>query len=270
MKEQPSQPWQLAMFQKSLKKQQKLKALLGFLGDSSGMECLLITCGDNNGALNWYFRAHGGRWTWVDISGENNEQIAGLLGEPVHALPADQFPFPDGSFDCVVSIDVIEHLPEDQPFLHELSRVLKTGGRAIVTVPNGDPGLVANRIKLRLGMVPEVYGHTRAGYTVAQLSQAINRAGLIPTGSGGYSRFFTEMVELVINYGYVFLLPSKHGKAKPGQIAPVSSRDFNQHGAAYRLYAMFFPLVRAFSQLDLLLSGRANHAVIVVAEKTHL
>jgi SAM-dependent methyltransferase len=266
-KVQPSQPWQLEMFQRSLKKRLKLKALIEQLGNSDGKECLLITCGDNNGALNWYFREHGGHWTWADVSGENNDQIAELLGESVQALPEDRFPFPEEHFDCVVSIDVLEHLPQDQPFLRELRRILKTGGRAIVTVPNGNPKLLANRIKTRLGMTPEVYGHTRAGYTVHELSEAIHRAGLSPSGSGGYSRFFTEMIELVINYGYVNILAKKQGGMTPGHIAPVSSKDLNKHGMAYRLYSIFFPVARAFSHLDFLLSNKTNNAVIVQAEK---
>ena len=59
------QPWQIKMFRRSIKKQQKLKALLELLGETKGKKCLLVTCGDNNGALNWYFREHGGDWTLV-------------------------------------------------------------------------------------------------------------------------------------------------------------------------------------------------------------
>jgi SAM-dependent methyltransferase len=145
-------PWQIKMFRRSLKKQLKLDALLEFAGDLSG-------------ALNWYFRAQGGVWTWADVDGDNLEQISQLLGEPVLLLPEDQFPFEKECYDCVISIDVLEHLEDDQPFLLEINRVLKPGGTAIVTVPNGDAMLLANRIKWRVGMIPEVYGHTRAGGT---------------------------------------------------------------------------------------------------------
>ncbi len=79
-------PWQIKMFHSSIKKQQKLKALLELLGNTRGKTCLLVTCGDNNGALNWYFREHGGTWTWADVSGKNNDQIARLVDEPVLAL----------------------------------------------------------------------------------------------------------------------------------------------------------------------------------------
>jgi SAM-dependent methyltransferase len=226
-----------------------------------------VTCGDNNGALNWHFRNFGGVWTWADVSGENVDQISQLLDEPVFAVPPDSLPFETEQFDVVVSIDVLEHLPDDQPFLLELTRVLKKAGRAVVTVPNGDPGLLANRIKWRAGMSPEVYGHYRAGYTLRELSAALVQAGLTPNDTGGYSRFFTEMVELVINYGYVKVLSKKRGGAKPGRIAPLSSGELKKHGLAYRVYALVYPISNAFSKLDLLLSKQTDNAVIVAASK---
>ena len=253
------------MFQRSIKKQQKLRTLLELLGETTGKKCLLVTCGDNNGALNWYFRQHGGEWIWADISGENNEQISRLLGEPVYAFKEDAFPIPGGQFDCVVSIDVLEHLRQDQPFLKELKRVLKPGGKAVVTVPNGDEKLLANKIKWRFGMTPEVYGHTRAGYTIPELSEALRESGLEPKDTGGYSRFMTEMIELAINFGYVRVLAKKRDGAQPGRIAPVSAGELKTHGLAYKMYSLMFPIARTISLLDHLLPARTNNAVIVSA-----
>ena len=104
-------------------------------------------------------------------------------------------------------------------------------------------------------------------YTVSELSDALARSGLEPCGSGGYSRFVTEMIELVINFSYVRVLAKKRGGAKPGQIAPVSSGDLRTHGLAYRLYSVIFPIVRTLSLLDNLLPVRTNNAVIVRARK---
>lgn len=269
-KQAPERPWQLEMFGRSLKKQQKLNALLKLAGNVNGQDCLLLTCGDNNGALNWHFRERGGRWAWGDVLDENLDDMSALLGEPVHHVLEESFPFAEGQFDCVISIDVLEHLEDDQPFLRELGRVLKKGGTAVVTVPNGDPRLLANRIKWRVGMVPEVYGHTRAGYTVPELQAALQQADLQPTASGGYSRFFTEMVELIVNFGYVFVLSRKKGKAKPGQIAPATSGELKKHGAAYRLYSLLFPIMRLISKLDRLLPAKGDGAVIVVAQKPEI
>jgi SAM-dependent methyltransferase len=47
-------------------------------------------------------------------------------------------PFPDGSFSCVLSSQVIEHVPKDSPMIDELCRVLAPGGRLILGTPDYD------------------------------------------------------------------------------------------------------------------------------------
>jgi len=42
----------------------------------------------------------------------------------------------DNSVDFVVSFQVIEHIKDDEQFLNEIHRVLKPGGKAILTTPN--------------------------------------------------------------------------------------------------------------------------------------
>jgi len=47
-------------------------------------------------------------------------------------------PFPDCSFDVVVSVEVLEHVEEDERFVYQTQRVLKPGGVFLMTTPNGD------------------------------------------------------------------------------------------------------------------------------------
>ena len=58
---------------------------------------------------------------------------AGLVRQNMYEI----FPFPDGSFDGVISIQVIHHgrLQQVRNAVGELLRVLKTGGFLLVTVP---------------------------------------------------------------------------------------------------------------------------------------
>jgi SAM-dependent methyltransferase len=44
-------------------------------------------------------------------------------------------PFPDASFDLVLATDVIEHVDDDKRAVAEITRVLRPGGRALITVP---------------------------------------------------------------------------------------------------------------------------------------
>jgi SAM-dependent methyltransferase len=47
----------------------------------------------------------------------------------------EHLPYPDGRFDLVTCLDVIEHTPNDVATLRELQRVTAPGGRLLVTVP---------------------------------------------------------------------------------------------------------------------------------------
>ena len=46
-----------------------------------------------------------------------------------------EIPFPDNSFDAILCIHVLEHVPDDAKAMRELHRVLKPSGWAIVQVP---------------------------------------------------------------------------------------------------------------------------------------
>jgi SAM-dependent methyltransferase len=265
----PAIPWQLQLYRKSLKKQQKIKLLLELLGSLEGQRCLLVTNGDNNGAMNWVLRDAGGQWTWAEMEKDGIPAMAALLDEPVvHATP-DRLPFPDGDFDRVVVIDVHEHLSTVSPLNQEIGRVLAPGGLALVTTPNGTGWLPVAVLKRLCGMHPRHYGHVVQGYTAAELEHMLRQVGLTPERRGAYSRFFTELAEFAINFGYVKILARrKRGpRVETGTIAPSSADQLRAVERTYRLYATIYPFVRAFSSLDALVPGRGGYAVAVTARK---
>jgi SAM-dependent methyltransferase len=45
---------------------------------------------------------------------------------------------PDASYDTVISVEVLEHVEEDEKFVKEVYRVLRPGGVFIMTTPNGE------------------------------------------------------------------------------------------------------------------------------------
>jgi SAM-dependent methyltransferase len=78
------------------------------------------------------------RWVGLDLS------LPSLgIGRIVHHVPAaslvcgysESLPFPDGSFDVVVSSEVLEHTPRPLRMIAEIARVLRGGGKAVVSVP---------------------------------------------------------------------------------------------------------------------------------------
>ena len=52
--------------------------------------------------------------------------------------------FADESFDYVISFQVIEHIKNDKEFVAEVSRVLRKGGKFIVSTPNAPMSLTRN------------------------------------------------------------------------------------------------------------------------------
>jgi SAM-dependent methyltransferase len=261
-------PWPLQLFDRALKKRQKLDLLIRMAGPFADHRCLLITCGDNPGALNHHFRAAGGRWTWAEVEHEHIASMAELLGEPVHQVSVDHFPFADCSFDRVVVIDVHEHVATLEPLNREIARVTAPGGVVVLTTPNGDTRMPVAVVKRWLGMTPEVYGHQVQGYTSEQLEGMARSVGLRPEARGAYSKFFTEAIELVINFGYVKVLSrEKNSERREGEIAPSSSSELQRVGGAYRLYSALYPVLYALSKLDRLIPGRGGYAVAISARK---
>lgn len=60
-----------------------------------------------------------------------------VAGIPCHRVHLDRpFPLQDERYDRVVSIEVIEHLQDQFNYAREVNRILKPGGRFILTTPN--------------------------------------------------------------------------------------------------------------------------------------
>ena len=67
-------------------------------------------------------------------------------------------PFGDATFDCVISFQVIEHIENDEAFVREIHRVLRPGGRFVVTTPNAPMSLTRNPWHVREYTADELQG----------------------------------------------------------------------------------------------------------------
>lgn len=66
-------------------------------------------------------------------------------------------PYEDASFDCVISFQVIEHIEDDVALVREMARVLRPGGRLILTTPNAPRSLTRNPWHVREYRVEELH-----------------------------------------------------------------------------------------------------------------
>jgi 2-polyprenyl-3-methyl-5-hydroxy-6-metoxy-1,4-benzoquinol methylase len=86
-------------------------------------------------------------------------------------------PSPDASFDLVYASEVIEHCADTAAFLNEVFRVLKPGGKAVVSTPNS--AFWAFRILGILGRTASEYqhpGHVRF-FSKRSLRRCVEAAG---------------------------------------------------------------------------------------------
>jgi 2-polyprenyl-3-methyl-5-hydroxy-6-metoxy-1,4-benzoquinol methylase len=267
-----STPWQLRLFKKTLKKKLKLKNLERYLDGHTATKnkCLLLTCGDNNGALNYFLRELGGEWIWAEMELDQINQIEDLLNEKVVHIDQTtcKFPFSDSFFDTVVIIDSHEHLKDPSILNRELSRVTKANGKVVVSVPNGDETKLAVKIKRMIGMTEEVYGHVVVGYEVEKMNQMLQDVGFAAESATTYSKFFTEMLELIINFAYVKVLGRRKSvEVESGTIAPTSEQQLKSVSKVITLYALIYPVFWLISKLDALLFFTTGYAVVVSARK---
>ena len=101
----------------------------------AGMDVLEIGCGVGT-VVDW-LRQKGCRAKGTDISAKavayGREKYPGI---ELAAEAAEKMSWGDGSFDMVVSFDVVEHLVDVEVHLEEVRRVLREGGYYLVGTPN--------------------------------------------------------------------------------------------------------------------------------------
>lgn len=65
-------------------------------------------------------------------------------------------PIPDNTYDYVITFQVIEHIQNDSAFVKEIYRVLKNGGKLIVSTPNKKMSLTRNPWHIREYTIDEL------------------------------------------------------------------------------------------------------------------
>jgi len=120
------------------------------------------------------------------------------------------------------------------------------------------------KIKHAVGMSVEAYGHTRVGLTIAEMEDILRQSKVEPTRTSTFSRFFTEMLELTINFLYVKVLAKRsEAPVEEGQIAPATKDQIKSVEKTYKMYSLIFPIYWLISRLDVLLFFTEGYVVVV-------
>jgi SAM-dependent methyltransferase len=243
--------WQLQLYKKSLKKKEKIDLLLKSLPDLRGKTCLEVGCA--RGTVSHFLRNAGGTWFHADTDRSNVAGAMALVKNGVLQIPPNVLPFPDASFDVIVSLDYLEHVHDDQAAMNELKRVLKPEGILLISTPTTGPRFVLNRIKPIIGLTLDKYGHVREGYDLQDLSNRLKQQGYEVLASCTYSRFFTELIEMGINFAFVRILgkgAEGESSKRDGHITIGSQESFRKHQGSMKLYSVAYPFIYAFTRLD--------------------
>ena len=162
--------------------------------------------------------------TYVQKLREQGAVVHGLdiefarVQHPVAALPAlvcgacEALPYPSGSFDVVLSHEVLEHVQNDRQAMRELVRVLRPGGRAVIFAPNRwypfETHGVHWRGRYRFGnaplvnYLPDVLRNKLAGHVRAYTARALRALQLqLPVTVVAHTLIFGGYDNLVARWG---------------------------------------------------------------------
>jgi len=263
-----SESWQLEVFKRSLKKKEKLKLLKKNLVIAPSSVNLDLGCAQ--GTLSYFLRQMGGSWLSADQDFLNLKSTQSLLNDNLIQVKEGPLPFKNHSFDSVVSLDYLEHLDDDDFCLKEIQRVLKVNGQLVLATPQTGRFFLLHRIRFHLGLKLEFYGHKREGYSLKTLKVKLEKAGFSVLSYKNFSRFFTEFLELVLNFFYIKAFRPKIPIAlRDGHIRPTTSEEFHLKKTTFRLYSLLYPMVWILSRLDKALFFLKGYGLMTWAKKTH-
>jgi SAM-dependent methyltransferase len=265
-----TEPWQLQLYRRSLKKKKTVEAMLAHLPPVAGKRCLELGCG--TGLTSHFLRQRGGSWVSCDFERDHVRSARRLVGDRIVQIPDDAVPFRSASFDVVAAINFLEHIEDDETFFAEMARVLKPGGDFLFLAPKGEHHRAGFALKRVLGFTAdqEGFGHARDGYPPGSARSLMARHGIEAQGTADYCRFFTESLEDLLNYAYHRKAMSKKESRDQdfhGDTAPMSAEALNQVGTAYRVYSAIFPALRAWTMLDGLIPFSPGYMMVAWGRK---
>jgi len=112
----------------------RLKPSLALVPESSKR---MLDAGCGEGYFLSKLAGNGRELHGIDISEKNVEVARSLVPDASTAVgDITRIPYPDGYFDCVSALEILDHLAEPEKALSEMRRVLRNGGSLVMSVPD--------------------------------------------------------------------------------------------------------------------------------------
>jgi SAM-dependent methyltransferase len=179
---------------------------------------------------------------------------------------ATALPFRAGLFRSILASEVLEHIEDDATAAGELSRVLAENGAVVVTVPYIGIGFTGFLEVLGIKTVHDYPGperHVRPGYDEASLARLVECHGLTVAAHRYYLRLFTRLTTDLVSLAHIAYQRLVHGR-RSWTWADVASVE---HGSAFRLYRLGFPVLWAVSRVDRLLGRYRGFGLVAMLTK---
>lgn len=232
-----------------------VKRAVRTFGRSLPPDADILDAGSGMGQYSWRMSRMGPRWkiTGIDINKEDVESCndffwkAGLSGR-VSFMCADLTTFNQpGSFDFILSVDVMEHITGDETVFRNFHDSLKKEGIVLISTPSDQGG----------SDVHDEHGesfigeHVRNGYGTEEITAKLKNAG------------FGE-VNTAYTYGKPGSLSWRISMKYPVKLLNISKAFFL---LLPFYYLIFFPISVVLNFFDLRFKHRSGTGLLVTARK---
>ncbi|MFZ0282020.1 MAG: class I SAM-dependent methyltransferase [Bacteroidales bacterium] len=226
------------------------KIALSYPGKAS-----VLDAGAGFGQYTWRMSRMNRNWalTATDIDEEHVADCSGFfkaagLGERVICLRGDLTELKDtGHYDIILSVDVMEHIQEDELVFRNFYRALKPGGILLISTPS-DRGGSDVHSKEEHSFIDE---HVRDGYSIEDISGKLERAGF-------------SKIEASYTYGKPGNLSWRLSMKYPVKILNLSKAFFLLLPIYYLL---FFPVALILNTFDVSLTHKSGTGLLVSASR---
>lgn len=158
-----------------------LDANLRFIGDTGVLadNPEILEIGSGTGTMLHTLRQRGFDAQGVELRQAFIDQAHTWYGAlPIVRVAGFELPFPDQSFDVVMSFDVFEHIRDSDSHLREVTRVLRPGGSYLLQTPNKWTNVVFETIRWR-SLTAWREDHCSL-HTLGELERRLARHGFSP------------------------------------------------------------------------------------------